>query len=99
MLILDVKIGQHWRCQDAVWEIVEISTKDIRGKLISADELFPIKIGEIAELSLNDPKYPNDNWVLILKDGMNCNKCGLFNNYVSQGNQADGTYKCYSCRN
>ena len=31
-------------------------------------------------------------------DGMFCVKCNQFNEYMSNPNQNDGTYKCYKCR-
>ena len=31
-------------------------------------------------------------------DGMFCVKCSQFNEYMSNPNQDDGTYKCYKCR-
>jgi len=31
-------------------------------------------------------------------DGMHCVKCNQFNEYISNPNQDNGTYKCYKCR-
>lgn len=34
-----------------------------------------------------------------INSGINCSKCKDFNEYISEGNQPDGSYKCYKCRN
>ena len=31
-------------------------------------------------------------------EGMFCVNCNQFNEYMSNPNQDDGTYKCYKCR-
>lgn len=35
----------------------------------------------------------------IQTKGMKCCKCLELNEYIEQGNQANGSYKCYRCRN
>lgn len=30
--------------------------------------------------------------------GLNCTKCNVLNEYLTEGNQSDGTYICYDCR-
>lgn len=36
--------------------------------------------------------------IVTKHNGMSCKKCNTFNEYVSEGNQLDGSYVCYSCR-
>lgn len=101
---MKIKIGQRWKCIKPFYEAVYEITKIME---LYVEAIIPAN-PRISCIYLSKDFYKDTNEWIFLGDkieefpsciGFSCSKCGDFNKYISQGNQADGSYKCYSCRN